>query len=127
MAKPTSICGALFAPADPAFHSGLQFFGLADFVEAAVFSGNTGPARGVIEEMERVSAPTLVPWVETMLHYGKALLAAPEDARTILPARPGTDREEVAIFARTPAPGVWRVAARQRRSANAKGTVAGGP
>ena len=34
----------LFAPADPAFNSGLQFFGLADFVEAAVFSGNAEEA-----------------------------------------------------------------------------------
>jgi DNA-binding CsgD family transcriptional regulator/tetratricopeptide (TPR) repeat protein len=70
----------LFAPADPAFNYGLQFFGLADFVEAAVFSGNTEAARGVIDEVERVSAPMPVPWVETMLHYSKALLAASEDA-----------------------------------------------
>jgi DNA-binding CsgD family transcriptional regulator len=70
----------LYAPADPAFNYGLKFFGLADFVEAAVFSGNAEAARGVIDETERVSAPMPVPWVETMLHYGKALLAAPEDA-----------------------------------------------
>lgn len=67
----------LFIPADPAFNSGLQFFGLADFVEAGVFSGNAEAARAVIEEMEVASAPAPVPWVETMLHYGKALLAAP--------------------------------------------------
>ena len=70
----------VFAPADPASNSGIEFFGLADYVEAAVFSGNAGPARRVIDEIERASAPTPVPWVETMLHYGKALLAAPEEA-----------------------------------------------
>jgi DNA-binding CsgD family transcriptional regulator len=70
----------LFAPADPAFNSGIEFFGLADFVEAAVFSGNAEAAHAVIDEVERISAPTPVPWVETMLHYGRALLAAPEDA-----------------------------------------------
>jgi len=70
----------LFAPADPAFNSGLQFFGLADFVEAAVYSGNAEAARDVIGEMERVSAPMPVPWVETMLFYAKALLADHEDA-----------------------------------------------
>jgi DNA-binding CsgD family transcriptional regulator len=70
----------IFTPADPAFNSGLQFFGLADFVEAAFFSGNADAAQGVIAEMERVSAPLPVPWVETMLSYGKALLAAPADA-----------------------------------------------
>ena len=47
----------LFAPADPAFNSGLQFFGLADFVEAAVYSDHSQDARNVIDEMERVSAP----------------------------------------------------------------------
>jgi DNA-binding CsgD family transcriptional regulator len=71
----------LFAPADPAFNSGLQFFALADFVEAAVFSGNADAARSAIDETERVSAPTPVSWVETMLHYGKALLAPPDDAQ----------------------------------------------
>ena len=73
----------LFTPADPAFNSGLQFFGLADFVEAAVFSGNAEAAHGVIGEMERVSAPMPVPWVETMLYYGKALLAAPAGAEQL--------------------------------------------
>jgi len=73
----------LFSPADPAFNSDLQFFGLADFVEACVFSGNAEAARGVIEEMEHVSAPMPVPWVETMLHYGKALLAEPADAERL--------------------------------------------
>jgi DNA-binding CsgD family transcriptional regulator len=70
----------MFAPADPAFNSGLEFFGLADFVEAAVLSGNVEAAHGVLDEIERVAAPTPVPWVETMLHYGKALLAPPEAA-----------------------------------------------
>ncbi len=70
----------LFTPSDPAFNAGLQFFGLADFVEAGVFSGNADAVRGVIEEVERVAAPTPVPWVETMLNYAKALLAAPTDA-----------------------------------------------
>jgi DNA-binding CsgD family transcriptional regulator len=70
----------LFAPADPAFNFGLQFFALADFVEAAVYSDHSQAARNVIDEMERVSAPRPVPWVETMLSYGKALLATNEDA-----------------------------------------------
>src|SRR5262249_23862223 len=76
---PTRHWRRFLGPADPAFNSGLRFFGLADFVEAAVFSGNAEAARGVIDEMERISAPMPVPWVETMLHYGKALLAVPED------------------------------------------------
>jgi DNA-binding CsgD family transcriptional regulator len=70
----------LFAPADPAFHLGLQFFALADFVEAAVYSDRSQAARSVIDEIERLSAPKPVPWVETMLSYGKALIATDEDA-----------------------------------------------
>jgi DNA-binding CsgD family transcriptional regulator len=73
----------LFAQADPAFDSGIEFFGLADFVEAAVFSGNAEAAHDVIDEVERLSAPTPVPWVETMLHYGKALLAPAEAAEQL--------------------------------------------
>jgi DNA-binding CsgD family transcriptional regulator len=70
----------LFGPGDPAFNSGLQFFALADFVEAAVYSDHSRDARNVIDEMERVSAPNPVPWVETMLCYSKALVATNEDA-----------------------------------------------
>jgi DNA-binding CsgD family transcriptional regulator len=70
----------LFAPADPAFNSVLQTFALADFVEAAVYSDRPQAARSVVEEIERVSAPRPVPWVETMLCYGKALVATDEDA-----------------------------------------------
>ena len=74
----------LFAPADPAFNSGLQFFALADFVEAAVYSDCSQAARSVIDEMECASAPRPVPWVETMLSYGKALLATNEAERFFL-------------------------------------------
>jgi DNA-binding CsgD family transcriptional regulator len=70
----------LFAPADPAFNSALQTFALADFVEAAVHSDRSQAARSVIDEIERVSAPKPVPWVETMLSYGKALVATDRDA-----------------------------------------------
>lgn len=73
----------IFSPADPAFNSGVEFYGLADFVEAAVFTGNVDAARSAIDEIERASAPVPVPWVATMLYYGKALLAAPEDAEPL--------------------------------------------
>lgn len=70
----------LFDPSDPAFNSGVHFFGLADFVEAAAACGKEPAARNVIEEIERRAAPAPAPWVEIMLAYGKALLAEPEDA-----------------------------------------------
>ncbi|KLD64569.1 ATP-binding protein [Dyella japonica] len=70
----------VFAPADPAFNSGLESFALAYFVEAAVFSGSPESGRRVFDQIERAAAPTPMPWVQTMLYYGKALLAEPEDA-----------------------------------------------
>lgn len=70
----------LFTPADPAFNTGIQFFGLADFVEAAVVSGHAEMAQAAIEEMRHIAGTAPVPWVETMLCYGKALLAAPAEA-----------------------------------------------
>ena len=57
----------LFVPADQPFNAGLQFFALADFVGAAVYSDRLQDARSV-------------PWAETMLSYSKALVAANEEA-----------------------------------------------
>jgi len=70
----------LFALADPACNSGVQFFALADFVEAAVYSDHLLAARNAIDEIERASAPEPVPWVQTMLSYSKALVATNDDA-----------------------------------------------
>lgn len=70
----------VFVRADLTVPTGLEFFGLADFVEAAVLSGNGEAAHSVLNEIDRISAPRPVPWVETMLLYGKALLARPEDS-----------------------------------------------
>ena len=52
----------------------------ADEVITAVYSDRSQAGRSVIDEIERVSAPKPVPWVETMLFYGKALVAADDDA-----------------------------------------------
>jgi len=110
----------LFTPSDPAFNAGLQFFGLADYVEAGVLSGNAEAVRGVIEEAGRIAAPKPVPWVETMLNYGKALLAAPADAeRFFLQGLGPCAKNWPFLRARLLlAYGEWL--RRQRRSANAR-------
>src|SRR5690349_13655296 len=110
----------LFAPADPAFNSGLQFFALADFVEAAVYSDNSQVAGSVIEEIERDSAATPVPWVETMLCYGKALVATNEDAERLflLGLGPAAKNWPFLRGRLLLGYGVWL--RRQRRSANAR-------
>src|SRR6201991_1038349 len=110
----------IFAPSDPAFNSGLQFFALADFVEAAVYSDHSQAACSVIDEIERISAPTPVPWVETMLCYGKALVATDDDAehfflRGLGPAAKNWPFLRGRLLLGY---GVWL--RRQRRSANAR-------
>ncbi|WP_376973502.1 ATP-binding protein [Bradyrhizobium erythrophlei] len=110
----------LFAPADPAFNFGVQVSALADFIEAAVYSDNLQAARSVIEEIERVSAPNPVPWVETMLFYGKALVATDDDAeRFFLQGLGPAARNLPFLRGRLLlAYGVWL--RRQRRPANAR-------
>ena len=110
----------LFIPADPAFNSGLQFFGLADFVEAAVFSGHAETAEEVIEQMQRVAGPSPVPWVETMLSYGRALLATPEEAERfyLQGLGPGAGKWPFLRGRLLLAYGIWL--RRQRRSADAR-------
>jgi ATP/maltotriose-dependent transcriptional regulator MalT len=72
----------LHAPADPAFNTNIQFFSLADYVEAAVSCGQEAVAAAAIDDVERRSAPMAVPWVQIMLSYSKALLAPPARAET---------------------------------------------
>src|SRR5262249_31478561 len=109
----------LFAPADPAFHLGHQFYALADFVEAAVYSDRSQAARSVIDEIERVSAPKPVPWVATMLSYSKALVATDDDAERFF--LPGLESARGWPFLRGRlllGYGAWL--RRQRRPANAR-------
>ncbi|MEJ0028794.1 MAG: AAA family ATPase [Rhizomicrobium sp.] len=67
---------------DPAFNTGLQFFSLADYVEAAQSCGHEAAAASAVAEVERRAMSKPVPWVRIMLCYGKALLAAPARAET---------------------------------------------
>jgi DNA-binding CsgD family transcriptional regulator len=110
----------VFAPADPAFNSGLEFFALAYFAEAAVFSGHPEAAQRVIDQIEDASAPTPMPWVETMLYYAKALLAAPADAEHwfLLGLGPAAKNWPFLRGRLLLAYGEWL--RRQRRSANAR-------
>lgn len=109
----------LFAPSDPAFNVGFQFFGLAEFVEAAVLSGNPDAAHRVVGEIERLSAPMPVPWVETEVLYGKALLAGPEEAEPLFQRGLGPAAQWPFLRGRVLlAYGGWL--RRQRRSAHAR-------
>ncbi|MCA1452604.1 AAA family ATPase [Bradyrhizobium sp. BRP22] len=109
----------LFDPVDPAFNSGVQFFGLADFVEAAASCGKGRAAHAVIEDIERRTAAAPVPWVAIMLAYGKALLAEPDDAEPIFHHGLGLAKEWPFLRGRLLlAYGGWL--RRQRRAADAR-------
>ncbi|WP_316396268.1 ATP-binding protein [Bradyrhizobium sp. 33ap4] len=110
----------LFAPADPAFNAGLQFFALADFVEAAVHSDRVQDARSVIDEIERVSGPRPVPWVQTMLSYGKALVATNEDAERFFLEGLGPAAKNWPFLRGRLSLGYGAWLRRQRRSADAR-------
>lgn len=110
----------LFAPADPAYNRGLKFFGLDYFTEAAVATGHLAAARQVVEETQELAGEVPTPWVQTMLLYAKALLAAPEEAESLFLAGLGPAAKKWPflrgriLFAY----GIWL--RRQRRSADAR-------
>ncbi len=70
----------IWTPADPAFSMGMQFYSLADYVDAAVACSQEGAAAAAVEEFERRSGPIAVPWVRMILFYCKALVAASDEA-----------------------------------------------
>ncbi|WP_216850575.1 LuxR family transcriptional regulator [Acidisoma sp. L85] len=116
----------VFLPDDPAFSAGLEFFALADFVEAAAFTGNAEAAHRVIDDVESLSAPVRVPWLDTMLYYGKALLADPADAEQLFIKGLGPAAKKWPFLrARLLlAYGAWL--RRQRRSADARAPLRAG-
>ena len=77
-------------PGDPAFNTSLQFFCLADFVEAAVSCGKSSVAAAVVADVERRSPHKPVPWVRMMLSYSKALLAPATRAEAFFQGGLGT-------------------------------------
>jgi DNA-binding CsgD family transcriptional regulator len=70
----------IWTPGDPSFNRGLQFYCLADYVEAAVSCDQMSAAVAAVEEIERRAGAPAVPWVQMILSYCKALLAPPDRA-----------------------------------------------
>ncbi|MEJ0028795.1 MAG: AAA family ATPase [Rhizomicrobium sp.] len=70
----------IWTPGDPSFNKGLQFYCLADYVEAAMSCDQASAAAAAVEEVERRAGSPAVPWVRMILSYCKALLAPPDRA-----------------------------------------------
>ncbi len=81
----------VWTPADPAFSTGVQFYCLADFVEAAVSCSQEGTAAAAVADVERRSGPMVVPWVRMMLSYSRALLATSDQAEEFFQDALGID------------------------------------
>ena len=83
----------IWTPGDPAFNTSLQFYCLANYVEASVACGREAAdaAAAAVEEVQRRSGPAPVPWVRMILAYSKALLATPDRAETFFQDALGTD------------------------------------
>ena len=80
----------VWTPNDPAFSTAMQFYCLADYVEAAVSCNQEGTAAAAVEDIERRAGPVPVPWVRTILAYSKALLAS-DQAEKFFQDALGTD------------------------------------
>lgn len=81
----------VWTPGDPAFSNGMQFYCLADYVEAAVSCSQEGAAAATVEEFECRSGPIAAPWLRMVLSYCKALLAPPEQAERFFQDALGQD------------------------------------
>ncbi|WP_062344784.1 ATP-binding protein [Herbidospora yilanensis] len=71
----------LHDPADPSYQLALRCYVAAAFADAAAGSGNTGPARAVLRELEEAARRTPAPALHVGLPLARALLADPADAR----------------------------------------------
>ncbi len=83
----------IWTPGDPAFNTGLQFYCLADYIEAAVSCNQESTAVAAVVEVERRSGPMAVPWVRMIVSYSKALLAASDRAEKFFQDALGIDAQ----------------------------------
>lgn len=68
----------MLMPGDSAFNASMQFYCLADYVEAALACGQEAAAVAAVEDVERRAGSVAAPWVRMILSYCKALLAPPD-------------------------------------------------
>jgi DNA-binding CsgD family transcriptional regulator len=83
----------IWTPGAPAFSTALQFYCLADYVEAAVSCDQEAAAAAAVAEIERRARPVAVPWVRLILSYCKALLAPVDQAEALFQEALGADAQ----------------------------------
>ena len=73
-------------PRDPAYHSYLRAFNVADLVEAAAGRGQLEDVAGLVSELEQLALRTPSPVIHAGLSYARALLAGDERAEELFRA-----------------------------------------
>jgi DNA-binding CsgD family transcriptional regulator len=106
-------------PSDPAFHSFMRCFSIADLVDAAARSGQTEAARVIVADMEAIATKTLAPVLQAQLRYARPLLASETDAQAMFATAASSDGLSPFLRARVHlAHGEWL--RRHRREAAAR-------
>jgi DNA-binding CsgD family transcriptional regulator len=70
-------------PGDPAYHSFIRCFTVADLVDAATRSGRGDAATPIVAELEAVAAAAPIPVLHAGLRYARPLLANDETAEAL--------------------------------------------
>jgi DNA-binding CsgD family transcriptional regulator len=70
-------------PGDPAYHSFMRSFTVADLVDAATHSGQREAARPLVLEMQELAETTAAPVLHAGLRYGLAMLASDDAAEAL--------------------------------------------
>ncbi len=70
-------------PKDPAFHSFMRSFSVADLVDAAARSGQTDAIRAVVAQLDTLAAQTPAPLLHAGLRYARPLLADDDYAQAL--------------------------------------------
>ena len=73
-------------PCDPAYHSFLRWFTVADLADAAYRSGRPGEARPALAELEAVIGRTPIPLLEAAAGHARAVLADDDRAEALFGA-----------------------------------------
>jgi DNA-binding CsgD family transcriptional regulator len=88
-------------PSDPAYHSFMRCFTLADLVDAATRSGQREAVRPIVLEMEVVAEAAPVPVLHAGLRYAMPLLAGDDAAEALFNAALRANRDWPFLRART--------------------------
>jgi hypothetical protein len=72
----------LFDRNDPSFHEVERFHGIADFAEAALYSGHLDKARSIVADLDHLAGLCPAPLLTMQLRLAHAILAGDDDIRS---------------------------------------------